>query len=468
MKKVLVLVPHQDDEINIAGCLFETLHHHNVEVTVVFSTNGDSFPLLASTRYDEAVKVKGILPYNRIIYLGYGDEYKGAHIYDLRDGGTAISLSGRKETYFPGKGAEFCWGKNGSHHSYTRNNFKKDIRDVIIELLPDVIICVDLDSHPDHRCLSLLFDEVMGEVLKEAYNYRPLILKKFAYLGVWLGANDFFDTTVNDTKGIILGKEVSSYPYSWDSRFRLTVPDNYYSLFFWRTPIFKAINCYKTQSITLNEKNSGLLSFPKIVNRDMVFWVRRSDSLALTASISATSGDVDYLTDFKLYDTNNIRTNNLLEDGLFWVPSIRDKEKCISFIFDSPVDISLIKIYQHLNLGVKKVEIVFNNGFRVLKDCEQAAEACILVPIQHDIKQMYIRILEGYSEIIKIGEIEVFSSLYGDEKIMDVFNINDTTLKDGKRNKFICAFFETLYRGYCEIKIRLNNYIFRNRLCSQR
>ena len=71
--KALVLAPHPDDEINIAGSTIINLIRAGVEVFVAYSTNGD-FNVPADIRAAEAVKALSILGVERdhIIWLGYG------------------------------------------------------------------------------------------------------------------------------------------------------------------------------------------------------------------------------------------------------------------------------------------------------------------------------------------------------------------------------------------------------------
>ena len=71
-KQVLVFVPHQDDDINLVGGLIEQYTQQGSEVSVVFSTNGDSNPNVpADIRAAEvlsALEPVGVKKEN--IYLG--------------------------------------------------------------------------------------------------------------------------------------------------------------------------------------------------------------------------------------------------------------------------------------------------------------------------------------------------------------------------------------------------------------
>ncbi len=103
--------------------------------------------------------------------------------------------------------------------------------DVILDLLVDVLVVVDFDYHPDHRSTSLMFEEVMGEILKTKNDYRPVVLIKFAYTGVWDGPKDYYKTPrevtclppkelVNDNRF-----ELDVPAYSWNNRIRFEAPN---------------------------------------------------------------------------------------------------------------------------------------------------------------------------------------------------------------------------------------------------
>lgn len=464
MKSVIIFVPHQDDEINVAGCIFEQLHKNHVKITVVFCTNGDAYPRLSRIRFLEAKKVKKIFDYDELIYLGYGNGYKGKHIYDLDNNEVALAKSGKTETYFPGEGHEYCYRKYGCHHLYTRENYKKDIKDVILEKAADTIICVDLDRHPDHRCLSLLFDEVICDILKENQSYKPLILKKFAYLGVWHGNDDFFDRIIKTTEPSLLGEMSTPHPYEWEDRIRIKTPYNYLGLTFWNNRIFKALNKYESQSILLNPRNSGLLSFTRIVNGDIVYWVRRTDNLAYKAQISTSSGDDYYLSDFKIYETNDIRNENLIENGLYWMPDKDDKDRRIVYTFEQPVELSIIVIYQNPLYSVKRMTVKTDSGYVGEFEFKRSSVINLHLPFQSNVNEIILNITESYEKVIKIGEIEIFKDNIEYKEILAPLDLIESSMGEKERNVISCFLCRQLYRVYTQIRIRYNNLKYRNKL----
>ena len=72
--------------------------------------------------------------------------------------------------------------ESDEHTPYTRKGFLEDVENLISKYRPSNVIVVDLDSHPDHRACSIVFETAMGHILNEEGNtYFPVVLKAFAY-----------------------------------------------------------------------------------------------------------------------------------------------------------------------------------------------------------------------------------------------------------------------------------------------
>ena len=123
-KKVMVIVPHEDDELNLFGGLFEEYLKYGSNVKVVFVTNGDLY-LPRETRIREAINALsevGVTEDN-IVFLGYGDGYLYKHLYNAYDGERLISEAGFMETH----GADFHPAFI-EEHPFTRENYIEDIK----------------------------------------------------------------------------------------------------------------------------------------------------------------------------------------------------------------------------------------------------------------------------------------------------------------------------------------------------
>lgn len=366
IKRVLVFVPHPDDEINIAGGLFEHFYNQKIYTTVVFCTNGDYNPRLTSQRYREATKAQKILKYQELVYLGYPDGGVGDHIYDARFDEPILSHAGMKRTYSPSEIPEYCYKRTQTHKPYTRDSLKEDISSLILEKRAELIICVDLDKHLDHKCVSLLFDECMGEILKADSDYRPFVLKGFAYNGVWCGPDDFFDVYIKSTKIDLKPFEdinEKCFPYDWNERIQIknAITTTTFNLF--RNNIFRALFAHKSQSDFYSLGFCALACFPRIANPDSCYWYKSSNNLALYSNVTVSSGDYRYINDFMLVVPSNSISDNLLLNSKGWSPDKNDTLPYVMFNLPTASNISTINIYQGYSCSIRHLRIKTDTGY---------------------------------------------------------------------------------------------------------
>lgn len=324
--RVLILAPHPDDEINIAGNMILNLAAAKAEIFVAYSTNGD-FQNSADVRAKEvvdALKLLGV-PSEKIIFLGYGDGHT------LTDTPTT-SPAGHAETYAAKNFIDYAKKTSGHHSAYTRQNFKRDLKALLLELRANIIFCVDFDSHADHRALSIMFEETLGEILSERTDYRPDVYKKFAYATAFTAAPDFYAPNLLSTPRPKVG-ETDTYDfdiigranYIWEDRVRFPVAENCRRPLLKDNPIAAAIFAHKSQR---NEWNAL-----RILNSDEIFFERRTDSQTFAAKVTATSGDASKVRDFKIFDA----AENL------WQPA--DDSRKIFFDWDEPAQVQQIILY---------------------------------------------------------------------------------------------------------------------------
>ena len=161
-QKVLFIVPHEDDEVFVGGPMILNLTQDpSYEVFVFIATNGDYYPFENGIRIKESLaglKLMGVAK-DKIFFGGYGDSWKGTHIYNSSANEVKISHGGFEETYVNNdEYKDWHYIKYGKHAEYTRTNYLLDIQSLIETIRPDVIFAVDMDSHQDHRGLSLFFN----------------------------------------------------------------------------------------------------------------------------------------------------------------------------------------------------------------------------------------------------------------------------------------------------------------------
>lgn len=336
--KVMLIVPHEDDEVNLLGGVMEEYVKYGSEVYPVFITNGD-YEGQAENRFAEAVAVAEYIgiPKENVIFLGYGDQWKedGPHIYNAQPGVVMESYAGRTETYGTETASVFREGR-----AYTIDNLMEDLQTVILTYRPDTIYCSDYDSHIDHKATTLLFEKVMGRILKEGTDYRPGVYKGYAYSAAWYSVPDYYTANILSTCNVF-ADPLYQQPavYRWEERIRLPVSPGALSRSICSSGVY--------QTLALHASQEAITQASRVINGDRVVWQRETDSLCYTAEISASSGSPALLNDFMLTDNYDLMdTGRMPYDGT-WIPDAEDTEKTVTVSFPEPVDIAEIVLYDH-------------------------------------------------------------------------------------------------------------------------
>lgn len=332
-KTTLIFLPHEDDEINIAGGLLENLKNINCKIKIVYSTNGD-FATESKYRIKEAIKSLKVLGVSKenIIFLGYSDQYSDGENHIYMSEKIWKSQKNIYRTNTPNN-QDYHYLKHGNHAEFTKDNFLNDIQNAIEDIMPDIIISVDYDSHADHRALSLSVEKALGRILN-VKDYKPILLKGFAYPCSYWGYSDFQNINIPSTK---FKKEEETYsPYQnpyfdFQKRVRFEVGKRTRKKVLLLNPLYYATLKHKSQFI-LNKIYS-------VINNDQVYFKRNTNNLCLKAKIWASSGEAKYLNDFMLFDCSNIMlySKEQFNKGIFTFND-DDKEKMIK--------IKLNKIYK--------------------------------------------------------------------------------------------------------------------------
>lgn len=412
--KVMLLVPHQDDDINVLGGVIEEYVKYGSKVHVVFSTNGDYYGQ-AEVRMGEAINALGALgvPEDHVIFLGYGDQWKadGPHLYNAESGRVMTSFLGETRTYGTAVADVYREGRE-----YTIDHFLGDIEAVILKHRPDVLYCVDYDYNIDHRALSHSFEKVMGRILKAEKDYRPLVLKGYAYNTAWEAVNDFHADNLLATQDAFM-EEYNPVPevYRWADRVRLPVHAENLS----RSVISSGLN----RALSMYESQGANMYGVRIINSDKVFWQRRTDSLCTGADIRATSGDVSLLNDFMLLECLDL-LNGQPYDGA-WIPDDGDTERKIEVAFAEPEMVTSIVLYDSPDpdCNVLNTRIDFDDGFSVETGPLDPGGAGTVISVEErEVDSFTVTLLEtegaaGLTEIEAFGREDTWKPEF--VKIMD-------------------------------------------------
>lgn len=414
-KSVLVIVPHQDDDLNLIGGMIEEYRRYKSEIRICFYTNGD-FETDAAVRLKESLNVASFygIPEENIIFLGYGDRWQSesGHIFNAKDNRVVQSASGRKNTYALDEHKAYNDGVE-----YRRNNIVSDMKDVIAKFRPTDIFCVDYDCHEDHVACSLLFEEALVKVLKQSDGYCPNVYKGFAYETAFFSDNDFFNlnifSTVNGRRTSYMKNRVN---FNWNDRIRFPVSETATMRFMENNSLYNALKLYKSQNADDFAES--------VINGDKVFWLRRTDSILYRAEITATSGKAEVLNDFKIWDSESIDgfqmhtvrniyipdSDKYPNDGI-WIPERDDNTKKITIHLCECSDIKTICLYDNPSRddNIINAEIEFDNGEIIETGPLNYDGSATMIDVnQTAVSSFTVRITDWDGENPGLTEIEAF------------------------------------------------------------
>lgn len=407
-KKVMVIVPHEDDDLLISGQVRPPMYKNGADVRVVFATNGDK-RVSAYTRQSEACNAleKLGIPREKVIFLGYPD---GTQLYV---GKKAFSFSSGWDHTYAGKGfKDYHFDRFGTHAKYTAENMVDDIESVVLEYRPDYILAIDFDTHTDHRGVSISFEKAMERILKKESGYTPKVLKSFGYSLAWKSKPDFYALNIKST--VMQDREKNNDPsyetdvpqYRWNNRIRLPIDKKSLSHSILRCSEYKALSEHLSQYAYCYSE--------RIINGDSVYWNRRTDSLTYNADISVSSGDASLLNDFRLIGVGN-RTagpNVKLENCVSRFDK-NDAQKTVTVKFDSPKTVSCVSLYDNfgLNSNILGGVITFSDGSKVEVPALNAdgSETRVVFEPKHNITSFTFKVTE-YEGVAGLDEIEAFEN----------------------------------------------------------
>ena len=397
-KNVLVLVPHQDDEIIVAGGVIEEYIKYGSKVNFAFVTNGD-YATPGETRLQEAlsVAVSMGIPEENVFFLGYGDR-GAASLYMAPNGELVPTHAGYEHTY----GLESHPAYNEGR-AYQRENLLDDLRSLLLQLKADLIFCVEIEEHMDHAAVSMFLDEALAEILKTELDYKPTVLKSSCYATALYSADDFYTLNILATQDPSEGEHFAGL-YDWEDRIRLPIHGEGLSRSLFGCDSYEHLRLHKSQII---HENSEF-----IINGDRVFWLRDTHSLCYNATIETSSGYGKFLNDFKIADRYDLTADfKHLSDNV-WAPD--DSEKTASVTLAEPAYIDYICLYDNpdLQVNVLNVLITFDDGSSIESGALKARGATV-IPVKKDsVSSFSVKLLDNEGEGAGLTEIEAYTQAY--------------------------------------------------------
>lgn len=185
--KIMVIVPHQDDELLLTAGVLYSAAHAGLNPHVVMVTNGDYGCHDHSVGYARlretltGVEMLGV-PNEQVTFLGYADtgmpraESFLAGLYDETDENKVHPSHCGTETYGLPEKPDFHARHFGKPAAYTKACFVQDLKAVLDEIEPDSIITTALcDTHGDHSGLYQFICDELRSRREAGKKFRPSI-----------------------------------------------------------------------------------------------------------------------------------------------------------------------------------------------------------------------------------------------------------------------------------------------------
>jgi len=345
-KTILVIAPHPDDEVLVAGGRIRDAVLAGDTVKVIVVTNGDINGVDSGiTRQGESVSALELLGLAEqdVIFLGYPD---GAmpELYNASSPTTVItSPAGRTSTYGTRGlgGMDYHSYRFGSPGAYNRVTAEQDVRELISTLRPDEIYTVShFDVHGDHAVTALLVTEALVALKRSG-----VALSTKLYQGlVWPPSQDNWPEAgacMPDTPFPPPGMDTQ---IEWKRVLRSTVLANLKC---------QAIAAYST-AVTPH-----LLSFGR---KDEFFWL--SDfgaNLAFTAQVSVSTENT---ANGRLRAVDGVVNGAPLDATREWVSANQLNGAWIQLAWPAPVSIAQVNLYDRPlgNENVLSGTLSFSDG----------------------------------------------------------------------------------------------------------
>lgn len=310
-EKVLVIVPHEDDEALIAAGIIHSAILNGDTVKVAIATNGDCNgynETLGINRLNESISAMAVLGLSKdnLTAFGYSDtggfepwtRYTDSFLYKLyhaqSEDDILSSNFGNTMTYgIPGVLEDYHYQQTGEHATYSRRNFVNDLTSYIESYLPDRIYTTSAyDRHGDHAYLNVFVTDILRKIVEQTSGYAPVLYEMIVH-----STDGDVLWPIQDADPLPLQEytppaNINDIPLLWEERVAVRMPDDMQTTP--RTSNLKnvCLAAYKSQY------SNWIGSFTKA---DEFFWAKDFSNLAFRAALSSSSssdeGDTAYATD---------------------------------------------------------------------------------------------------------------------------------------------------------------------------
>ena len=275
IKNIMVIVPHEDDEILLAAGIMEKALAKGIGVHVVMAGNG-------SVRLPETLAGLQVLGLDgrQVTFLGYADtgmdetESFLHQLYDDSEGDRVHVSHCSNHTYALPDKKDYHAEKYGKPALYTRNQFKQDLKEIIMEKRPEIIFTTaEYDRHGDHSGLVLF----IKEILTEEKEYHPTLFSGVVHSNAgdenWPNRSAKRDNIWDYAKSMDVcepfacPKDFDKGLLKWEERISFAVPEDMWALDFSKNRKARALACHKNAI-----KEDAVEFLYSFIKREELFW----------------------------------------------------------------------------------------------------------------------------------------------------------------------------------------------------
>lgn len=275
-ESLMVIVPHQDDEILMTAGIIRRAILENKKVKVVMVTNGDygcydySVGRARLSETLEGLKILGLSEEN-VIFLGYADTGMPekdsfiANLYYKENQSEIVKSHCSSKTYGLEIKQDFHKEHFGESAVYNRKNLYVDLKLVIEKYKPEVIFTTsEYDIHGDHKCLYLFITDILRE-LREENRYSPSLFSGIVHSCAGDDNWPVREEKINEFTCPDLLEEKTTL--KWDDRISFKVPESMMIIDRERNLKYQAISKHVTAL-----KPDAIDYLYSFVKADEVFW----------------------------------------------------------------------------------------------------------------------------------------------------------------------------------------------------
>lgn len=305
-QKILVIAPHEDDEmLAYAGVMRQAIEVGD-EVRAVIVTNGDysGGTDMGQRRIKEAFDAQRLVgvPEENIYFLGYGDTGWAASGNDMSFVGQLYRADNPDEVFTshcssqtygnPAIGKEdYHYQRTGSHADYTRNNLLGDLQALIDEYRPDRIYTTSIyDFHWGHIGTALFTNEAILNIKRTDPAYSPIVCSSLIHARDSAGGQDNSWPLIDNWSGPLKSFTMPSAleqttPLRWNERISVSMPHVMNNTPREQNMKYQAIDVYESQLGSAWDRNY-LYSFTK---SDEFYWEKEYSNIAVFAEVTAST-----------------------------------------------------------------------------------------------------------------------------------------------------------------------------------